>query len=248
VPSYAKGAEEKNGANPYFKNFLMDKHDIHFDDIMRILQGNVPWVFYLELVVRALVVYLIIIVALRLMGKRMGKLLTRNELAAVATLSAAIGIPLQTPDRGLLPGLLIAAIVVVLQRGIASLASRKERERLTQGHISTLVSESVLQMKAMKECHLSRERIFSNLRGHNIRHLGEVQRLYLEANGSFTLITHPKPSPGLCVLPDVDPVFIREQPFDAAKKICSYCGSAEPPGQSAECANCHHKEWVNAIY
>ena len=90
----------------------------------------------------------------------MGKLLTRNELAAVSTLAAAIGIPLQTPDRGLLPGLLIAALVVVLQRTIAGIASKKERfERLTQGRITTLVSDSVLQINAMKECHLSRERI-----------------------------------------------------------------------------------------
>jgi uncharacterized membrane protein YcaP (DUF421 family) len=227
----------------------MEKYDIHLSDIMRILQGNVPWVFYLELVIRAVVVYLIIIVALRLMGKRMGKLLTRNELAAVSTLAAAIGIPLQTPDRGLLPGLLIAAIVVVLQRSVAGIASRKERfERLTQGRISTLVSDSVLQMNAMKECHLSRERIFSSLRGQNIRHLGEVQRFYLEASGSFTIIKHAKPVPGLCVLPVIDKAFINEQPHDHNKKICSYCGYSQLQEHTTACSNCHNKDWVYAIY
>jgi uncharacterized membrane protein YcaP (DUF421 family) len=226
----------------------MEKYQINIDDLMRILQGNVPWEFYLELVVRALVSYAVIIVALRLMGKRMGKLLTRNEVAAVATLAAAIGIPLQTPDRGLLPGLLIAGIVVLFQRRIAARASRKEQfERLTQGHISTLVSDSVLQISAMKECHLSRERIFSHLRGHSIRHLGEVQRLYMEASGSFTLVPRAQPAPGLCVLPKMDTPFISEQPVDHGKKICSYCGIEQPQPEIAECKNCNHSKWVNAV-
>jgi uncharacterized membrane protein YcaP (DUF421 family) len=226
----------------------MEKYDIHLNDIMRILQGNVPWIFYLELVIRALAVYLIIIFSLRLMGKRMGKLLTRNELAAVSTLAAAIGIPLQSPDRGLLPGLLIAGIVILLQRGVAGISGKKEKfERLTQGRISTLVSDGVLQMDAMKECHLSRERIFSRLRGQNIRHLGEVQRLYQEANGSFTLITQPKPVAGLCVLPETDPAFISEQPVDPNKKTCNYCGHSQPQ-HTSECPNCHKEEWVDPIY
>jgi uncharacterized membrane protein YcaP (DUF421 family) len=226
----------------------MEKYQIHIDDLMRILQGNVPWEFYLELVIRALVSYAVIIVALRLMGKRMGKLLTRNEVAAVATLAAAIGIPLQTPDRGLLPGLLIAGLVVLFQRYIAHRASKKEQfERLTQGHISTLVTNSVLQIDAMKECHLSRERIFSLLRGHNIRHLGEVQRLYMEASGSFTFVPQPQPAPGLCVLPEIDTQFVDEQPADREKKVCSYCGIAQPQPEVTECRNCNHKKWVHPI-
>jgi uncharacterized membrane protein YcaP (DUF421 family) len=226
----------------------MEKYQIRIDDLMRMLQGNVPWEFYLELVVRALASYAIIIVALRLMGKRMGKLLTRNEVAAVATLAAAIGIPLQTPDRGLLPGLLIAGIVVFFQRYIADRSSKKEQfERLTQGHISTLVTDSVLQIDAMKECHLSRERIFSHLRGHNIRHLGEVQRLYMEASGSFTLVQQPQPASGLCVLPEIDTPFISEQPVDRNKTICSYCGIVQPQPQVTECQNCNHTKWVNAV-
>jgi uncharacterized membrane protein YcaP (DUF421 family) len=226
----------------------MHKHNIYIDDFMRMLQGNVPWAFYVELLIRALVVYVIIVVALRLMGKRMGKLLTRNELAAVATLAAAIGIPLQTPDRGLLPGLLIAGMVVWLQRIIAHMASRKQSfEQLTQGRINTLVSEAVLQMKDMKECHLSRERIFSKLRSSGVRHLGEVQRLYLEANGSFTLIRYPRPTSGLHVLPSSDEAFIIEQPVDDNKKVCSYCGYNQTNTLSTECPNCHQVDWVPAI-
>jgi uncharacterized membrane protein YcaP (DUF421 family) len=226
----------------------MDKDTIWLDDIRRILQGEVPLAFYVELLLRAVIVYLLLIVAFRLMGKRMSSLMTRNELAAVSTLAAAIGIPLQTPDRGLLPGLLIAGIVILVQRVIASRGAKKGSfERTTQGHISTLVQDARLQLPAMKECHISRERVFSALRCSGIRHLGEVQRLYLEASGSFTVINAPKPSSGLCIFPEKDREIIQEQPVDNSKMVCSYCGHPQPAPQVHHCPNCQHEEWVSAI-
>jgi uncharacterized membrane protein YcaP (DUF421 family) len=225
----------------------MDKDMIRLDDIMRILRGEVPWGFYVELFIRAAVVFVILIASFRLMGKRMASRMTRNELAAVATLAAAIGIPLQTPDRGLVPGLLIAGILILVQRFVASRAAKNESfERSTQGKISTLVEDANLQIAAMKECHISRERIFSTLRSSNIRHLGEVKRLYLEASGSFTVINHPKPEPGLCVLPEVEKDFIAEQKFDQEKKVCSYCGYGQRETKEPVCPNCDHAEWVTA--
>lgn len=226
----------------------MDKNDIRLYDITRILQGEVPLPFYIELLIRAVVVYLILIFAFRLMGKRMASHMSRNELAAIATLAAAVGIPLQSPDRGVLPGLLIAGLVVLVQRTVAARAAKNERfERITQGKISTLVQDACLQVDDMKKCHISRERIFSQLRSSNIRHLGQVQRLFLEASGSFTLINNPNPIPGLCILPDMDKAFIAEQTVDPDKKVCNYCGGGQPNAETQECPNCHHHEWVEAV-
>jgi uncharacterized membrane protein YcaP (DUF421 family) len=226
----------------------MDKQDIHLFDITRILQGEVPLEFYVELLIRAVAVYLILIASFRLMGKRMSSRMTRNELAAVATLAAAIGIPLQTPDKGLIPGFLIAGLVILVQRFVASRAAKNERfERATQGKISTLVKDATLQLDAVKDCHMSRERVFSQLRSSNIRHLGEVQRLYLEANGSFTVINQAQPSSGLCILPQTDHDFIAEQPVDQEKEVCSYCGFEQTEVMEVHCPNCHQQEWVKAI-
>lgn len=224
----------------------MDKFSIHLNDFMRILQGEVPWEFYIELILRAFFVYLVLLGGFRLMGKRMSGRLTRNELAAVASLAAAIGIPLQQPDRGLLPGLIVACVVVVVQQMVAYFASKHERfERATQGSISALVIEGVLQQNEMKNCRMSRERIFSQLRMHSIIHLGQVKRLYLEASGSFTFIKQPQPASGLCILPLTDRAFIDEQPADN-KEVCSYCGNSRKENDQS-CSECHHHEWVKAV-
>lgn len=226
----------------------MDKSEIHLYDLTRILQGEVPLAFYIELLIRAAVVFLLLIFAFRLMGKRMSTRMTRNELAAVATLAAAVGIPLQQPDRGLLPGLLIAGLVVLVQRWVAGRAAANERfERTTQGKINTLVEDACLQIGDMKKCHISRERVFAQLRSSNVRHLGEVQRLYLEANGSFTLIHSPRPVPGLCILPELDKDFIAEQPVEAGKQVCTYCGYGQEQQPAPVCPNCHRDEWVEAV-
>ncbi|MGN6419865.1 MAG: DUF421 domain-containing protein [Pseudobacter sp.] len=223
----------------------MKKESIYLDDLMRILRGNVPWEFYIELIIRSLAVYLILVFAFRLMGKRLSSRLTRTELAAVASLAAAIGIPLQQPDRGLLPGLLVAVIVVIIQRFVSSRAAKSRTfEKATQGTMSILVKDGKLQLEALKRCHMSRERIFCRLRSHSIRHLGEVKRLYLEANGSFTVINETGPGPGLCILPEVDQDFINELPLSAVE-VCSYCGNARQQHE-VHCRSCHHEEWVNA--
>jgi uncharacterized membrane protein YcaP (DUF421 family) len=227
----------------------MDRYTIEWFNLPRLLQGEVPWEFYIELIIRAAVVYLILIVALRLMGKRIARMFTRNELAAVSTLAAAIGIPLQSPDRGLVPGMLVAAIVVVVQRLVAKRTVKSQPfEQLTQGKISTLVEDGCLQPGDMKECRISRERIFSHLRGADVRQLGEVKRLYLEASGSFTLLRAPQPASGLCVLPAWDEDFVAEQQEDKSKVVCNYCGNPQPHNPASSCSNCGEKGFVKAIH
>jgi hypothetical protein len=87
----------------------MKKEDIHLGDWQRMFFGEVPGGFYWEVVLRIAVIYLILMVSMRLMGKRTASQLSRNEMIALVSLSAAIGVPLQAPDRGILAAVIIAA-------------------------------------------------------------------------------------------------------------------------------------------
>src|SRR4051812_44835391 len=101
----------------------MKPEDIHLNDWQRIFLGDVPGGFYPEVVLRIAVIYLILMVSMRLMGKRMASQLSRNEMVAMVSLAAAIGIPLQAPDRGILPAFIIAFVVIIIQQIVAWLAS-----------------------------------------------------------------------------------------------------------------------------
>lgn len=229
----------------------MNKEDINIYDWPRILIGEVPVIFYVEILIRATAVYLLLVVAMRLMGRRMASQLSRNEMAAMVSLAAAIGIPILDASRGLLPAFVIALVVVFTQRLVSYIAAKNEKfETLSQGDKSTLVENAVIQLANLKGTVVTRELLFAQLRSSGLIHLGHVKRLYMEANGSFTLIEDSNPKPGLSLLPEWDTEFVDQQEKAPGQYVCHHCGNAQPSAgreETAFCSNCGHQEWVPAL-
>jgi uncharacterized membrane protein YcaP (DUF421 family) len=225
----------------------MQPWEIHLNDWYRILFGNTPPEFFIEIVLRVVFIYLLIIFCIRLMGKRMASQLSRNELVAISSLAASIGIPIQTPDRGLLPALLVALIVVAAQRLVSARLTADQRfETRSQGNISILVDDCCLQIKEMYKVKISREELFGRLREQEIKHLGMVRRLYFEAEGSFTLIPNQDGTPGLCILPEEDEEFRNQQTYLPNHLLCGNCGAPKPANEK-KCPNCDHHDFTPAI-
>ena len=207
--------------------------------------GEVPATFYIELLIRVVAVYAILIISMRLMGKRMSSQLSRNELAALVSLAAAIGVPLQSPDRGLLPAVVIAVVIVGVSKGISFLIRRSEKlEQLSQGNYALLVEDGVLKFKEMEEVRISNERLFAQLREKSIRHLGEVKRLYMEAGDGFTLVRADPAQPGLSIIPEIDTDFLEKQETADDVLVCRKCGVRSPGKDSS---GCQLHEWTEAI-
>lgn len=227
----------------------MKPEDIHINDWQRIFIGDVPGAFYLEVVLRIAVIYLILMVSMRLMGKRMASQLSRNEMISMVSLAAAIGVPLQSPDRGILAAVVIAIIVVSVQQLIAFLASKNQTlETLTQGDITPLIEDSHLNIVNMHKTGISRERAFAQLRNNSIRHLGEVKRLYFEAGGTFTLLKMHDPVAGLPILPVWDKEYQDEISTETQTLVCEHCGQAQPDiPTGSKCKNCGRSTFVNAV-
>src|SRR5687767_14213450 len=97
----------------------MKEEQIQLNDWKRMFLGEVPPEFLIEVIIRMAFLYLLLIFAMRLLGHRMASQLSRNELAALVSLAAAIGVPILAPDRGLLPALVIALVVVAISRLLA---------------------------------------------------------------------------------------------------------------------------------
>jgi uncharacterized membrane protein YcaP (DUF421 family) len=223
----------------------MQPWEIHLYDWVRILFGNVPPEFFIELVIRVTFIYLLIIFCIRMMGKRMAAQLSRNELVAISSLAASIGIPIQSPERGLLPAVIVALIVVAAQRIVSARIVRNERfERRSQGNISILVNDCCLQPQILEKARISRTEVFARLRSMKIMHMGQVKRLYFEASGDFTLVKNDDGHPGLSVLPQEDPEFLAEQTYSKDIYVCSNCGRGKQ--NLPQCSNCGNEEFVPA--
>src|SRR5947209_3414361 len=165
----------------------MKPDEIKLSDWGRILFGEVPPSFFIEVIIRTVIVFFLLIISMRLFGRRMAAQINRIEMVALFTLAAAIGVPLQAPDRGLLPAIIIAIIVFVVGRAIADLAFRNQRfEATAEDKLTVLANDGVFDMKKILQTRLTTERLFAQLRSEGVRHLGEVKRLYVEANGGFS--------------------------------------------------------------
>jgi uncharacterized membrane protein YcaP (DUF421 family) len=233
----------------YHKIVNMKPEEIKFGDWMRMFVGNAPPEFFIEIIIRIVFIFILLVIAMRFMGLRMAAQLNRIEMISLFSLAAAIGVPLQAPDRGLLPAVVIAVIVVAIGHLVATISFHNQKfEQLAEDDYTTLVKDGVLQMNRLKKTRMTVERLLAQLRSESIRHLGEVKRLYFEAKGSFTLIKEEQPKPGLAVIPASDTDFLNEQKQDAAM-VCRTCGARQETadGYTKRCSNCKDDKWLPAI-
>lgn len=229
----------------------MKEYEINITDIHRILFGDVPYHFLIEVILRVSVIYILLMLSMRLMGKRMSSQLSRNEMAAVASLAAAIGVPLMSPDRGLLPAFVIAIIIIAYQMFIARKAALNRKfESITQDKFDTLVRDGVLDLSTMLATRVSTERVFAQLRSEGISHLGMVGRVYFEAGGFFSILKNPEPQPGLSVIPVWDQDFSSQVHLKTSLLVCGKCGAPKPNGSGNDntaCKNCKNRDWAEAV-
>ncbi|GGG47423.1 YetF domain-containing protein [Hymenobacter glacieicola] len=229
----------------------MKPEDFHLFDPLRFFLGDVPWSFLLETLLRGIFFYALLLLAMRLMGKRMGAQLSRNEMAALVSLAAAIGVPIQAPDRGLLPPMCITLLIVRGQRYIAARTLRSKKfEEVSQDDIAIMVEDGCLNLDKMREVVLPQERLFAQLRSSSIDQLGQVKRLYMEANGDFTLLRQEPPHPGLTLIPDWDEDYIQQQQKAPNIFACLRCGHLErhqPAEPHHACPRCQQNRWTTAV-
>lgn len=227
----------------------MKKEDIVPGDFYRILFGETPVIFMLEVFLRTLIIYIALLIIVRIMGKRMGGQLTIAELAVMITLGAIVSPGMQMPQTGLLLCLVILICALIFQRGTnwLELKSRKF-EDINQGTVSTLVKDGVLQLDEMRKTKISRQQLFAALRADGIYNLGEVERTYLETCGRFSIYRKNAARAGLLLFPPDDPeVNAFQQKAMDGQVVCANCGAA-PPNQEKEdrCPVCKADQWGQA--
>jgi len=229
----------------------MKKEEIKLDDIKRILIGNAPVEFLLETLLRTLFIFLVFIVVMRLFGKRMTGQLTITEFGVVITLGAIIAPMMQLPDKGLLQGVFLLLCILGMHRLITAWGVKSQKvEKITQGELSLLVKDGIIQEDELKASRIPKNQLFAAIRAKNIYNLGQVERLYLEACGAFSLYTTEENKPGLSILPSFEetPLPSILTSLDHNLKACSNCGNTQQiTGNETHCDICDCVCWNEAV-
>jgi uncharacterized membrane protein YcaP (DUF421 family) len=233
----------------------VDKSQYHLWDWHRILFGNAPVEFLAETLLRTVIVYIFLLAVVTWLGKRMSGHVTITELGIAIMLGAIVAPPMETPERGILQGVAILFLVLVMHRETALWSVLSPRaEKIIQGSLDICVKDGVLQLRELRKTRVSRAQLFAILRMNEIYNLGEVDRLYMEASGTFSIFKAENPKPGLSLLPpDDDRVHEIQQHEDEDLKACTSCGCTvrrhRGRGQSQHdpCRQCGSDHWDTAV-
>ena len=145
---------------------------------------------------RAIVLYIIVLIVMRLMGKREIGQLQPFELAIsimiadLATLPMAeTGVPI---SNGIIPilGLLVMHLVI----SILNMKSTKAREIIC-GKPSILIFRGKIDQKVLKKERFTINELEERLRDNNIFNIGDVEYAVLETSGQVTVIPKPNKRP-----------------------------------------------------
>jgi uncharacterized membrane protein YcaP (DUF421 family) len=142
-----------------------------------------------EIVVRSAVVYITLFVGLRLMGKRELGQMTVFDLVVVLLLANAVQNAMVGPDTSLWGGLIAAAVLLVLNKGVAVLRFHRDAwGRLMEGTPTVLVQGGQFLDPALRKEGIERTQVLMAMREHGIGDIEEVQLAVLETDGSISIV------------------------------------------------------------
>ncbi|GAB4029527.1 DUF421 domain-containing protein [Spirosoma jeollabukense] len=226
----------------------MQPEKIFLTDWKRIFFGDTPPIFTLEIFGRTLIIYLILLIAMRAFGKRLTGQLTIIEMSIMLTMGAILAPAMQLSDRGLLAGTVALLCALAFERGINYWGLKNSSaEEFIQGKETVLVEDGILQVENLHNSRISRPQLLSVLRSENIYNVSKLHRVYLEACGQFSIYTRETDEPGLSTLMDSDSEIHSIQQLDQQRVACSCCGNTIPANpKPGNCPVCRAKEWVAA--
>ena len=140
-----------------------------------------------ELVCRAVIVYVALLVLLRLSGKRTVGELSIFDLIVVIVLGSAVRTALLGNDKSVLGGLLVVTVLLLLDF-ISSFVTARSRtvEHILDGKPVLIARDGVVFHEVLKRCNVPTGTFESVLRKHSLT-TEQIGQAILEANGSITV-------------------------------------------------------------
>ncbi|MDQ0494861.1 DUF421 domain-containing protein [Paenibacillus brasilensis] len=138
---------------------------------------------------RTLLMYFIVYLVMRLMGKReIGKLSVFDLVISIMIAEIAV-FSLEDIKRPLYEGLIPLGVLLILQIGISYFSLKSRRLRLLfDGRPSVLYSNGQLNKDEMAKQRYNLDDLLLQLREQNIENLDEVEYVILETTGKLTVV------------------------------------------------------------
>lgn len=149
-----------------------------------------------EIILRTAAIYVVVLLGVRLSGKREVGQMTPFDLTLLLLISNAVQNAMTGPDTSLAGGIAAAATLLILNYFVAELSGGNRRfRRFIEGQPSLLIHDGNIINAHMAKEHISMDELQRSLREHGISSAHDVALAVLEVDGSISCLKYDEINP-----------------------------------------------------
>jgi uncharacterized membrane protein YcaP (DUF421 family) len=150
----------------------------------------------LEIVIRTAIVYLVILIGIRLAGKREVGQMTPFDLVLLLLISNAVQNAMTGPDTSVTGGIVAASTLLLLNAGAMQLVWRNRKARkIIEGTPTLLIRHGKIIEQHLAKEKVTVESLTQALREHGIATISDVSIAVLEIDGSISVLKNDEVPP-----------------------------------------------------
>jgi uncharacterized membrane protein YcaP (DUF421 family) len=144
---------------------------------------------YWALLLRGILVYTVVFLLLRMMGKRELGQMTVFDLVVILLIANAVQNAMTGPDTTVWGGMVVAFVLLVVNRAVASLRRRGGFwGRMIEGTPTILVQNGRFVAQHLHKEGLIEDEVMAAVREHGLESLQQVELAVLEVDGSISIV------------------------------------------------------------
>ncbi len=118
----------------------------------RLLYNDLPESFLLEVIFRSTIMFTVLLLTLKVAGKRGVKQLSVFETVIIIALGSAAGDPMFYEEVGIIPPITVFLVIILLYRLVTWLTGKSKRfEEFIEGKTECIISEGNFQLLHLKK-------------------------------------------------------------------------------------------------
>ena len=146
---------------------------------------------YLDIALRSAAVYIFMLFAIRLSGKKELSQLNATDVVLILLISNAVQNAMVGPNTSLLGGILAAAVLFLLNYILKKWLFQSKRFRdLVNDKPQILIHNGNLDFSLLSKLGITNDELHESMREHGIDHFKEVKLAMLEVDGNISIISN----------------------------------------------------------
>ncbi len=148
---------------------------------------------YFDIIIRSASVYLFMLIALRVFGKKELSQLNTADVILILLISNSVQNAMVGNNTSLLGGLSAAIVLFAINFGLKKLMYKSQRfSDFMQEKPEILIHDGKMDFKALSKLNITNDELKEAIREHGVEHFSDVKLAMLEIDGNISIISGQK--------------------------------------------------------